>query len=170
MPSTYVCIILYPLNQSTNFQISVWEFYFLSPVFQAALPPVSLYPHLLLRFFYPRQGASSAITAPSDSSGLWHICSSFSWWTCRSRVLYSTTAIDILAYTKPHISQYSLFRLKLRCEDIFQAAVRASFPSILSAEKIKEFKWRLQFIQSWRYLSYFSFSAFARALSGVMQR
>ena len=60
---------------------------------------------------YPRQGASSGITAPSVISGRFQMRAPFSRGTWRSRLLDLTIASDIRARTKPHISEYSRFSL-----------------------------------------------------------
>ena len=85
-------------------------------------------------------------------------------------MLNHTTASAILARTKPHISEYFLFSLKLWCKAIFLVEDQASFPGILSAQNNKGEKWCLCSRHSWRHLYFFYLSALARAFSGVMRK
>ena len=62
-------------------------------------------------YIYPRQGASSAITTPSVSSGRCQMRAPLLRGQQRSKLLDLTIASDILARTKPNIYEYSCFSL-----------------------------------------------------------
>ena len=70
-----------------------------------------------------------------------------------------TIASDILALTKPHISQYSCFSFLLTIEAGRRCATTASIPGIQSVQYTVGVKERLRSRQGQRYLSFFSFSA-----------
>ena len=78
-----------------------------------------------------------------------------------------TITSDILTLTKPHISKYSRFRLLLIRKAIHCCAATASATVIPSVEYTIGVKERLYSKQGWRYLSFFSFSAVARAFVDV---
>ena len=80
------------------------------------------------------------------------------------------TASDILALTKPHISEYSCFRLFLRSEAKRCCAATASIPGTTSADYTIGLKVCLCSRQGWRYLSLFSFYAVSRAFTYVWCR
>ena len=73
----------------------------------------SSYP-IIPRYFLeikPRQGTSSAITAPSVRSGRFRMRAPLSRGPQRSRLLDLNIPSDTLAITNPHISKYSQFSL-----------------------------------------------------------
>ena len=76
------------------------------------------------------------------------------------RILDITTASDILACQKPHISHYSCFGLKLICEASLLCADKAYSLGIPSAEYTIGVKERLQSRKAWRCLYFFSLCAF----------
>ena len=85
----------------------------------------------------------------------------------RRRVLDLTIASDIQALTKTHISKYYLFILLLSSENIYWCAAMDSIPGIKSADYTIGMKVHLSSKQGWRYLSFLSFSAVAKAFADV---
>ena len=78
-----------------------------------------------------------------------------------------TITSDIRDLMKPHISKYSRFSLLISSEARCFYASMASVPGILSTECTIGVKELLRFKQVWMYLSFFSFSAVARAFVDV---
>ena len=76
-----------------------------------------------------------------------------------------TIASDIRALKKPYISKYSHVSLFLIREARHCCAATASVPGIPSVEYTIGVKERLRSRQGWRYLSFFYFSAVARAFA-----
>ena len=81
-----------------------------------------------------------------------------------------TIAAEILAFKEPHIYEYFHFCLYLSSVVNIFCEAKASAPGIPSADWTIRVKFCLRSRQSWSYKSFFSFSAFARAFSGVMHR
>ena len=101
--------------------------------------PMSLVlpPHVrpvFLPNIWPRQGAISAIIAPSFSSGCCQMRAPFPRGPRRSRLLDLTIASYILAHTKPHVSEYSRFSLYLSSASNLFCADKTSAPGIPCAE------------------------------------
>ena len=82
---------------------------------------------------YPRHGVSSAITAPSNSSGIFRRNASFSGGMVRSRMSELIISSYILSRINPNNSEYLRFNFKMiNAANLFCAA-KASAPGILSA-------------------------------------
>ena len=105
---------------------------------------------LLISAPLPHQGAISSTNALSVRPGWWSMCASLYLGPHRRRVLNFTIASYILSHTKPHISEYSCFILKLRWKAILWVAACASATGILLAYKTKGVKWSLHSRQLWR--------------------
>ena len=133
----------------------------LSRVLPPALIPVAL---------YPLHNTSRIFTAPYAISGLWKIYVSLSLVPQRRRVLDLTTASDILDLTKPHIYEYSRFRLLLRIKAKRLCVTTTPIPGMMSVDYTIWVKIRLHSWQGWRYLSLFSFSTVSRSFIGVCHR
>ena len=77
------------------------------------------------------------------------------------------TTSDILSLKKPHIYECSCFRLFLKSKSKRCCMEMASVPGILSKEYTIGVKVCLRSIQSWWYLSLFSFSVMAGAYTEI---
>ena len=78
-----------------------------------------------------------------------------------------TIASDIRTLTKPHISEYSLFRLLLSIKARNFCGTESYVPVILSMEYTIGVKERRHSRQGWRYFYFFSFSAVPRDFTYV---
>ena len=76
-------------------------------------------------------------------------------------------ASDILALMKLHISEYSRFKLLLSREARRRCAATTPAPGIMSTDYTIGVKERPLFRKIWRYLSFLSFSAIAKAFTDV---
>ena len=104
----------------------------LSPVYPSAASSSQL---LIPVALYPLHGTISVITALYAISGLWRIYAPFSTVVPGlRRVLDLMTASDILALTKPHIYEYSRFRLLLRIKAKRLCVTTTPIPGMMSVD------------------------------------
>ena len=94
--------------------------------------------HSWYLIIYPHQGAISSINAPYVRPGWWRMCASLYLGPHSRRVLNFTISGSILSHIEPHISEYSRFRLNLRCEAIRRVADHASANKIRQKIILKE--------------------------------